>query len=155
MGIDYNFFPRKALGQEIFSTECQSFEGYQIHEIEHLVEIFCLPKLPYYSCSETLMYTPRSERLDLRILDLPNVHFVLENSMSMWTNHEFERYQAYLEWVKWGLKRIDEINAKDVGKSTIPDLYKKSYIEDLEFIKENIRKLLELYKNHWYRFTNV
>jgi len=165
LSVDYRFYPRKFIGKVIeryskLSSEipCVSFEGYQFRMLDYLVKIFNLPEIPYYYCMDDRIYNPLNIDFEFASFDLPNrdKYFILLEASCIWTDKEKERYQAYLDWLKWGLNKFNKITAQDILLcDKIPKDYRNSCIEELETMKSNIKKFLELYKEHWYKFSSV
>ena len=158
LGIDYRFYPRTDIGKNIYTKNYVCFEAFEIRQLERIIEAFRLPDFPFYYCAEMLLYKPLNYDFEYMLDDLPNSESlaVIREATCRWTNKEKERYQAYLDWINFGLGTMDKITSEDIIKNKkIPKRFKAIYVEDLESLKTTIRKLLKLYKNHWYMFTAI
>lgn len=168
MSIDYTFLPRECIGKYFNDIEIKGvYEGYRIHEANIFCNIIGLPQIPYYYCFEAIInmvnidfdnnkYWKLYFELQLKYGENNRELITITMRDGLSTIPISKQYKAYRHWESWGLKELEKVTTRDIlrnNKIKRKDIY--GDINRLNEIKQDIKKLLWYYKNHYYIFSLV
>ena len=149
MSVDYRFYPRDFVlkNRKFDIKETYFIEGYIINNINIIIDLFKLPKLPFYYCEYVYPYYSNNYKYIFKQQDLPTYYDnLILNPRKSKTN--IENYENYKDWIDWGIFKFNNLTVKDIEK--VSNKIEPAIKDIFDDLKEYLPLILDLYNKHYY-----